>query len=86
MLRAQGLPQHIAIIQDLESIADKHLDQETIQQIKAQPEQAQEAAFLQLRTGGSHIAADQKKEDNHIHEPDVRCDACINEAQLRGER
>ena len=37
----------------------------------------QEAAFLQLRTGGSLLAADQSGEDNPIHETDVRCDACI---------
>ena len=37
----------------------------------------QEAAFLQLRTGGSLVAADQRGEDNPIYETDVRCDACI---------
>ena len=37
----------------------------------------QEAAFLQLRTGGSLVAADQRGEDNPIYEADVRCDACI---------
>lgn len=37
----------------------------------------QEAASLQLRTGGSLVAADQRGEDNPIYETDVRCDACI---------